>query len=63
MYHTGERRDEDRDSKRTWKVGKKVDIAIVGAGPAGLSAGIEVAKKGAKVVIIDENEKGGGNRS
>jgi len=44
-------------------VGKKVDIAIVGAGPAGLSAGIEVAKKGAKVVIIDENEKGGGNRS
>ena len=39
---------------------KKIDIAIVGAGPAGLSAGIEAAKEGAKVLIIDENEKPGG---
>lgn len=39
---------------------KEVDIAIVGAGPAGLSAAVEAAGNGAKVVIIDENLKAGG---
>ena len=39
---------------------KEVAVAIVGAGPAGLSAGIEAAKGGARVVIIDENDKPGG---
>lgn len=39
---------------------KKVDAVIVGAGPAGLSAGIEVAKSGSRVVIIDENASPGG---
>lgn len=32
----------------------------VGAGPAGLSAAIEAAKRGLKVVVFDENEKPGG---
>lgn len=36
------------------------DIAVVGGGPAGLGAGIEAAKKGAKVLVIDENQKPGG---
>jgi thioredoxin reductase len=36
------------------------DIAIVGAGPAGLTAAIECAKAGAKVILIDENAKPGG---
>ncbi|HZK61213.1 MAG TPA: NAD(P)/FAD-dependent oxidoreductase [Anaerovoracaceae bacterium] len=35
-------------------------IVIIGAGPAGLSAAIEGAKAGAKVLIIDENKKPGG---
>lgn len=38
----------------------KTEIAIVGAGPAGLSAAIEAAKAGAKVTIIDENKQPGG---
>lgn len=38
----------------------KTDIAIVGAGPAGLTAAIECAKTGAKVILIDENIKPGG---
>lgn len=38
----------------------EADIAIVGAGPAGLTAAIECAKAGAKVILIDENEKPGG---
>lgn len=39
---------------------KRYDLIIVGAGPAGLSAAIEAAKKGMNVVVFDENEKPGG---
>ena len=42
------------------KVMKRVDLIIVGAGPAGLSAAIEAAKSGLHVVVFDENEKPGG---
>jgi len=38
----------------------KTDIAIIGAGPAGLAAAIESAKTGADVILIDENAKPGG---
>ncbi len=37
-----------------------VDIAVVGAGPAGLSAAIEGARSGASVLLLDENDKPGG---
>lgn len=37
-----------------------VDVAIVGAGPAGLMASIELAKNGMKVVVIDEYYRSGG---
>ena len=36
---------------------KRYDLIIVGAGPSGLSAAIEAAKIGLKVVVFDENEK------
>lgn len=36
------------------------ELAVVGGGPAGLSAAIEAAKAGGKVVVIDENVKHGG---
>jgi len=39
---------------------KKVDILVVGAGPAGLSAAIEAGKAGAKVLLVDENPRLGG---
>ena len=39
------------------------DILIIGAGPAGLSAAIEAAPTGAKVLIIDENPHPGGTLS
>ncbi len=38
----------------------KCDVAVVGAGPAGLSAAIEAANAGARVVVIDEYVKPGG---
>ncbi len=37
-----------------------VELAVVGAGPAGLSAAIEAAKEGAEVLVIDENLTAGG---
>ena len=39
---------------------KRYDLIIVGAGPSGLSAAIEAAKKGLQVIVFDENEKPGG---
>ncbi len=39
---------------------KKTQTAIIGAGPAGLAAAIEVAKAGGKVTLIDENGRPGG---
>ena len=39
---------------------RRVQILVVGAGPAGLSAAIEAASAGAQVMIIDENQRPGG---
>lgn len=36
------------------------DLLVVGAGPAGLGAAIEAARLGAKVLLVDENLKAGG---
>lgn len=33
---------------------KRYDLIIVGAGPSGLSAAVEAAKRGLKVVVFDE---------
>jgi len=38
----------------------QTEIAVVGAGPAGLSASIEARSYGADVILIDENQKPGG---
>ncbi|CAE6737927.1 NAD(P)/FAD-dependent oxidoreductase [Paraburkholderia aspalathi] len=38
----------------------ETDIAIIGAGPAGLSAAIAAAQSGARVVVVDEYSKPGG---
>ena len=39
---------------------RRVDLAVIGAGPAGLSAAIEAARHGAKTVVFDENMRPGG---
>ena len=36
------------------------DVAIVGSGPAGLSAACEIARTGLRVAIFDENDRPGG---
>lgn len=39
---------------------ERYDLLIIGAGPAGLSAAVEGAKRGMKTVVFDENAKPGG---
>ena len=39
---------------------KRYDLIVVGAGPSGLSAAIEAAKKGMKVIVFDQNDRPGG---
>lgn len=39
---------------------KRVDVIVIGAGPAGLSAAIQGAKSGMVVKVFDENAKPGG---
>ena len=36
---------------------KTTDIAVIGAGPAGLSCAVEAARAGAQVTVLDENLK------
>ncbi len=36
------------------------DVLVIGAGPAGLGAAIEVASCGLGVLVIDENDRAGG---
>jgi sarcosine oxidase subunit alpha len=37
------------------------DVAVVGGGPAGLSAAVAAVEKGARVLLMDENEELGGH--
>ena len=39
---------------------REVDILIVGAGPAGMEAALQAAKLGATVLLVDENQRVGG---
>lgn len=39
---------------------ERVEVAVVGAGPAGLCAAIEAAGAGTRVVLLDENDRPGG---
>lgn len=39
---------------------RQCEMLVIGGGPAGLSAAIEAAEAGVKVVVVDANEKAGG---
>src|SRR6185437_9506564 len=42
-------------TERLW-----ADVAVVGAGPAGMAAAVRAAETGAKVVVVDDNPEAGG---
>ena len=39
---------------------ERIEAIVIGAGPAGLSAAVEMAKRGMRTVVFDENAKPGG---
>ena len=39
---------------------KKFDVVVVGLGPAGMTAAVEIAERGLKVAVFDENPRPGG---
>ncbi len=39
---------------------KEVDVLIIGAGPAGLAAAVELGKRGVETLIIDDKDRPGG---
>ena len=62
--HSMEFRQHRRNKINGWETGimkiERYDMIVIGAGPAGLSAAIEAAKKGLKPIVFDENAKPGG---
>ncbi len=62
MYHPGAGWNENPKTKRLARVYKMIEteIAVVGAGPAGLTAACEAAQVGSRVVVFDENNQPGG---
>ncbi|NKB88385.1 MAG: FAD-dependent oxidoreductase [Acidobacteria bacterium] len=38
----------------------RTDVTVVGAGPAGVAAAVEASESGARVVLVDDNPKSGG---
>ncbi len=52
--------DEKKEIKTSDIREKEVDVLIIGGGPAGLSAAIELGKKNIKVLVVDDKEKLGG---
>src|SRR5690606_31935116 len=49
-----------RSTVRAERIEPMIDLAIVGAGPAGMAAAIAVADAGLSVLVVDEQARAGG---
>ncbi len=54
---------KEADETKTEVVELTTDVVVVGAGGAGMSAAIEAADKGAKVILLEKGSKAGGSTS
>lgn len=50
----------EADPDRYEKVDAHFDVVVIGGGPAGLAAALEAGKKGARVLLVDEQPEFGG---
>ena len=50
---------KDVEKQRIWRRKNMYDMIIIGAGPAGISAGIYAVSRGKKALILEKNEVGG----
>jgi len=48
------------DTGKRMKKMREIELLVVGAGPAGLGAAIEASRYGAKVLLVDDKDKPGG---
>jgi len=62
LYNTGGAGNESSNIEGVNTVNemKEVEFAVVGSGPAGLTAAVEAASKGVEVILFDENPRPGG---
>lgn len=49
---------KDVEKQRIWRRKNMYDMIIIGAGPAGISAGIYAVSRGKKALILEKNEVG-----
>ncbi len=60
LKHLPELPPDDRPFTHYEKKIKKCDVVVIGGGPSGLTASIELAKLGFKVILVDDKEDLGG---
>jgi NADPH-dependent 2,4-dienoyl-CoA reductase/sulfur reductase-like enzyme/Fe-S-cluster-containing hydrogenase component 2 len=60
LVHLPELPEEDRNLENFELKNLKCDVLVIGAGPSGLTASIELAKLGFNIILIDDKDKLGG---
>lgn len=51
---------DNREPSKFELIEKECDVLVIGAGPAGLNAAIELGKMGFKIILVDDKQKLGG---
>ena len=60
LHHLPDLPEDDKPLAEIEKKEKKCDVLVVGGGPSGLTATIELAKLGFNIILVDDKESLGG---